>query len=139
MAVARWARRPAARQQGGSDLTIHGLVAAAADLANDVMSLADPARLAVIGCGQLIYRLEALYARAVDLEVPGSLPGDLLALIEQASLLRSEAKALSAAIPGAAEAIGRAGTNCATRHLGVSVATADNGLVQPAAAAYHDQ
>lgn len=129
--------RRSAHVRGGSDLTIHGLVAADADMATEIAAGADEARLTALGCQQMLTRLEALAARIAELNVPGSLPGYVASLMDQASLVRADALAVASNLPRAAEAIASAGANARARHMPLAQAVVDAGLSAPAERDYH--
>ncbi|MER5642353.1 hypothetical protein ABT095_36105 [Kitasatospora sp. NPDC002227] len=124
---------------GDSDLTIHDVIEADADMAEEILQGADDARLAAEGCEKLLGRLEALHAKVVDLKVPGVLEGMVASLIEKTEEVKAKADAVAEAIPAAAEAIAAAGTNAARRDKPVADITRDMGHAAPAERDYHEK
>ncbi|MFI9366001.1 hypothetical protein ACIG5E_33860 [Kitasatospora sp. NPDC053057] len=124
---------------GDSDLTIHDVIEADADMAEEILQGADDARLAAGGCEKLLGRLEALHAKVVDLKVPGVLESMVASLIEKTEEVKATADAVAEAIPAAAEAIAAAGTNAARRDKPVADITRDMGHAAPAERDYHEK
>ncbi|MGY0466853.1 hypothetical protein ACW14Y_42340 [Kitasatospora sp. cg17-2] len=124
---------------GDSDLTIHDVIEADADMAEEILQGADDAREAAEGCEKLLGRLEALHAKVLDLKVPGVLEAMVASLVEKAEEVKAKADAVAEKIPAAAEAIAVAGTNAARRDQQVADTTRDLGHAAPAERDYHDQ
>ncbi|MEE1783052.1 hypothetical protein PUR71_09000 [Streptomyces sp. SP17BM10] len=124
---------------GDSDLTIHDVIEADADMAEEILQGADDARLAAEGCEKLLGRLEALHAKVVDLKVPGVLESMVASLIDKTEEVKAKADAVAEAIPAAAEAIAAAGTNAARRDKPVADITRDMGHAAPAERDYHEK
>ncbi|MFJ6384681.1 hypothetical protein ACIQI7_32325 [Kitasatospora sp. NPDC092039] len=124
---------------GDSDLTIHDVIEADADMAEEILQGADDARLAAEGCEKLLGRLEALHAKVVDLKVPGVLESMVASLIEKTEEVKAKADAVAEAIPAAAEAIAAAGANAARRDKPVADITRDMGHAAPAERDYHEK
>ncbi|MFJ4672816.1 hypothetical protein [Kitasatospora purpeofusca] len=124
---------------GDSDLTIHDVIDADSDMAEEILQGADDARLAAEGCEKLLGRLEALHAKVVDLKVPGVLESMVASLIERTEEVKAKADAVAEAIPAAAEAIAQAGTNAARRDKPVADITRDMGHAAPAERDYHEK
>jgi hypothetical protein len=124
-------------QYRDADLTIHDVIEADADMAEQIGQGADQARAAAEGADRLITKLEALHAKVVELQVPGALEGLVLLLMDKAGEVRSRAEAIAERLPAAAEAIAVAGTNAEVRHRPLADAVADAGHVRPAEREYH--
>ncbi|MET8624709.1 hypothetical protein ABZW30_13285 [Kitasatospora sp. NPDC004669] len=125
--------------QGDSELTIHDVIEADADMAEEILQGADDAREAAEGCEKLLGRLEALHAKVVDRKVPGVLEGMVASLIENAEEVKAKADSVAEKIPAAAEAIAVAGTNAARRDKQVADTTRDMGHAAPAERDYHEK
>lgn len=122
-----------------AELTIHDVIEADADMAEQILAGVAEAQNTVDGCDLLFKWLESLRARVVELRVPGSLEGELLNLMDQTSTVRSSAAAILEGLPGAAEAIATAGSNAESRHRPLADAVRDAGHARPAERDYHNE
>jgi hypothetical protein len=130
---------PRTTQYKDAELTVHDVIDADADAAQEILDGVADARATADGCERLLSRLEALHAKVVDLKVPGSLPGRLAQLMEQALTVRAHALAVADTLPTAAEAIAVAGDNASARHKPLADAVRDAGHVRPAERDYHNE
>lgn len=126
-------------QYADSDLTIHDVIEADADMAEEILAGADRARDVAGKCDEMSERLEELYAKVQELKVPGVLAGMVLRLMEQAGEVKNRAQAVAATLPRASEAISQAGANAERRHRPLSDITKDMGHVAPAERDYHKE
>lgn len=121
------------------DLSIYDVIEADADAAAEITDGVAEALAAADGCERLRTRLEVLHAKILDLQVPGSLEGRLISLMEQVDTIRVAAQSIAATLPAAAEAISVAGANAAARHKQLADVTRDMGHARPAERPYHDE
>ena len=126
-------------QHTDSDLTIFDVIDSDADMAEEILSGADHARVVAEKCEEMTARLEALYAKVMDLKVPGVLPGLVLRLVEKAATVQAKAEAVAQTLPRASEAIAQAGSNAEARHRPLADAVKDAGHVAPAEREYHGE
>ncbi|GIH91915.1 hypothetical protein ACFFMN_34090 [Planobispora siamensis] len=124
-------------QYHDADLTIHDVIDADADMAEQILAGVDEARATARGCEDLMSGLEALRAEVIRKKVPGVLEGMLVTLIDKTFKLKATAEALAAKLPSASEAIATAGSNAAARHKPLADAVRDAGHVRPAERDYH--
>lgn len=126
-------------QYADADLTIHDVIEADADMAEEITAGVDEARATADGCERLLTKLEALHAEIVDLKVPGVLEGMFMRLMDKTLLVKAKAEAIAERLPAAAEAIQTAGSNAAARHKPLADAVKDAGHIRPAEREYHDE
>ena len=126
-------------QYRDADLTIHDVIDAAADMAEEITDGVVSAQQSAEGCDVLLYRLEALHAKVVELKVPGVLEGLVVLLMEQTGVVKSLAQGIAANLPRAAEAIQVAGSNAEIRHRPLADAVRDAGHIRPAEREYHEE
>ncbi|WP_068929327.1 hypothetical protein [Planobispora rosea] len=129
--------RTTSTQYADAELTIHDVIDADADMAEEIAAGVDEARCAVDGCEVLLGRLEALHAEIVDLRVPGVLEGMVVSLMEKTATVKARAEAIAANLPAASEAIAVAGSNAEARHRPLADAVRDAGHIRPAEREYH--
>jgi hypothetical protein len=130
------------RAQGAAEdaeLTIHDVIEADADMAEQIAAGMDQARNTADGCDRLYARLEALRAHVVELRVPGALEGMVLGLMDQTASVRSGAETIAERLPTAAEAIATAGSTAEARHRPLADAVRDAGHTRPAERDYHNE
>jgi len=126
-------------QYADAELTIHDVIEADADMAEEITAGVDQARAAAESCGRLYGRLEVLHARVVELRVPGALEGMLVGLMDKTTTVRASAEAVAERLPAAAEAIAVAGSNAESRHRPLADAVRDAGHARPAERDYHNE
>lgn len=131
-------RTPQYTAGGDVDLSIYDVIDADADMAAEIVDGVADAVAAAEGCEALLARLEELHATVVELQVPGSLAGMVLQLMEQAATVKAHAEAIAEKLPAAAEAIAVAGANAEARHQGLADAVRDAGHARPAERDYHN-
>jgi uncharacterized coiled-coil DUF342 family protein len=129
----------ATTQYTDSELTIHDVIDADADMAEEILAGADRARDVAEKCGEMTNRLEALYSKIQELKVPGVLAGMVVLLMEKADEVRDRANAVATTLPRASEAIGQAGMNAEARHRPLADAVKDAGHTAPAERDYHKE
>lgn len=128
---------PRNTQYRDAELTVHDVIEADADMAEEITAGVDEARATDRGCEQLMTKLEALHAKIVELKVPGVLESMVLGLMETTMTVRAKAEVITDQLPMAAEAIATAGDNAAIRHKGLADAVRDAGHIRPAEREYH--
>ncbi|MET8866555.1 hypothetical protein ABZW11_26755 [Nonomuraea sp. NPDC004580] len=126
-------------QYADADLTVHDVIEADADMADQITEGVDEARRTAEGCERLLTRLEMLRAEVIDLKVPGVLTGMFLRLIDKTLSVKAKAEAIAETLPVAAEAISIAGSNAEVRHKPLADAVKDAGHVRPAEREYHEE
>lgn len=126
-------------QYRDADLTVHDVIEADADMATQIGEGAAEARATVEGCDRLTNRLEVLHAKICELQVPGSLEGLVLRLMDTTASVKAKAEAIAEYLPAASEAIAVAGTNAESRHRPLADAVRDAGHVRPAERTYHNE
>lgn len=126
-------------QYRDAELTIFDVIDAAADMAEEITDGVVEAQRSAAGCDALLERLEALHAKVVELRVPGSLEGMVVALMEQTAVVKARAEAIAENLPRAAEAISIAGSNAEARHRPLADAVRDAGHTRPAERDYHQE
>lgn len=126
-------------QYRDAELTIHDVIEAAADMAEEITDGVVEAQRSAAGCDALLERLEALHAKIVDLRVPGVLEGMVVGLMEQTAVVKARAEAIAENLPRAAEAIATAGSNAEARHKPLADAVRDAGHTRPAERDYHEE
>lgn len=126
-------------QYRDAELTIFDVIDAAADMAEEITDGVVEAQRSAAGCDALLERLEALHAQVVELRVPGSLEGMVVALMEQTAVVKARAEAIAENLPRAAEAISIAGSNAEARHRPLADAVRDAGHIRPAERDYHNE
>ncbi|MFF4120128.1 hypothetical protein ACFY0P_42745 [Streptomyces sp. NPDC001714] len=126
-------------QYTDSDLTVYDVIDADADMAEEILAGADHARAVAEKCEAMSERLEVLYAKILDLKVPGVLAGMVVRLMDKAETVKNRALAVAATLPRASEAIAAAGHKAAAEDKHVADAVKDAGHVAPAEREYHEE
>ncbi|MER7126718.1 hypothetical protein [Micrococcus luteus] len=126
-------------QYADAELTVGDVIEADADMASEITDGVSEALATADGCERLLTRLEALHAKVVELQVPGSLEGMVVELMELTTVVKARSEAIAAKLPAAAEAIATAGSNAESRHKPLADAVRDAGHIRPAEREYHDQ
>ncbi|MFG2904020.1 hypothetical protein ACGF13_02965 [Kitasatospora sp. NPDC048286] len=122
-----------------AELTIYDVIEADADMGEEITQGAAEAKQAAADCEELTGQLERLYAKVLDLKVPGILAPAVVKLMEKTAKVKARAEAIAEKIPAAAEAITAAGDNAAARHKPLADAVRDAGHTAPAERDYHNE
>lgn len=130
--------RPSLSAHDDAEVTIHDVIAADADMAEQISDVISEAERIGDACTRLIGNLETLHAQIVNLRVPGTLAAQVMGLIDQTTVVRARAAAMADLLPMASEAIRTAGSNAAARHKPLADAVRDAGHARPAEREYHN-